>query len=91
MDLKRQIRAYITDNLLFSEDGIEYDDDASFLAKGLIDSMGVMELVMYVGTDFGICVDPREVTPENFDSVNRLSAYIEGKQGRLHEVAAGTR
>lgn len=91
MDVKRHIRAYIADNLLFTEEGIEYDDDTSFLEKGLIDSMGVMELVMYVGTGFGIHVDPRDVTPENFDSVNRLAAYIGRKQEQPDEATASAR
>ena len=50
-----------------------------------------MELVMYVSADFGIRVDPREVTPENFDSVNRLALYIRTKQttGSVAGVVAG--
>ena len=38
MELERQIRSYMADNLLFTEDGMQYDNDASFLQKGLIDS-----------------------------------------------------
>ena len=80
MALEQEIREYIARNLLFSDDGFEHDNDASFLEEGLIDSMGVLELVMYVGSSFGITVDPIEVTMENFDSVNRLAAYIRRKQ-----------
>jgi acyl carrier protein len=38
--------------------------------------MGVMQLVMHVQSTFGITVDPLEVTPGNFDSVNNLVNYI---------------
>ena len=76
--LESQIRTYVAENILYTHD-FPHDDDASFLNSGLIDSLGVMELLMYVQTEFGIHVSPLEVTPENFDSVARLSAYIRNK------------
>lgn len=80
MELEAQIRDYIAQNLLFSDTGFAYSDDASFLQEGLIDSLGVMDLVMYATSSFGISVDRREVTPQNFDSVNKLAGYIRRKK-----------
>lgn len=80
MELESRIREFISRNLLFTEDGFAYGDDASLLDEGIIDSIGVLELVNFVSTDFGLSVDPDEITPENFDSVNRLAQYIRQKQ-----------
>jgi acyl carrier protein len=80
METKNLIKKYIAENLLFSSEGFEYDDNASFLQEGIIDSMGVMELVTFVSANFGIQIDPSEVLPENFDSVNKLAAFIQRKQ-----------
>lgn len=79
MNIEDVIRDYIAQNLLFSEDGFHYSDDASFLKEGIIDSLGVMELVTFVEQEFGISVLDREIIPENFDSVNKLSQYIREK------------
>jgi acyl carrier protein len=79
MDTKAQIRSYIAGDLLFSTDGFHYSDDSSFMHEGIIDSVGVLNLVLFVEETFGIHVDDREVTPDNFDSVNRLSDYIHRK------------
>jgi acyl carrier protein len=79
MNIEGVIRDYIAQNLLFSEDGFHYSDDASFLKEGIIDSLGVMELVTFVEQEFGISVLDREIIPENFDSVNKLSQYIREK------------
>ena len=79
MQIHEQIRQYVSENLLFSGDGFKFDDDASFLKHGIIDSLGVMDLVTYVESAFGVKVDPQEVTPENFDSVNKLANYINRK------------
>jgi len=56
--------------------------DASFLQEGILDSMGVMELVTYVSTAFDIDIDAQDVTPENFDSINRLANYIRRQQSK---------
>ena len=81
MQIEDQIQRYIAENLLFSE-GYPYEPDTSFLREGVLDSMGVMELVTYVATAFSVQVDPQDVTPENFDSVNRLARFIRQRQAQ---------
>jgi len=78
--VEQRIRDFVGQNLIFSADGFAYPDDASFLQEGIIDSLGVMQLVEFVQKDFQIPVDQQEVTPENFDSVARLAAYIRRRQ-----------
>lgn len=80
MEIETRIRSYVNENLLFGDDRIQYDNDTSFLQNGIIDSMGVMELVAFVQSAFGIAVDAMEITPDNFDTVSRLAAYILRKQ-----------
>lgn len=75
------IRDYIAKNLLFSESGFSYDDDASFLDEGIIDSLGIIELVTFVEKQFGISVADQDLVPDNFDSVRKLDAFVRRKQG----------
>ncbi|GLH74847.1 hypothetical protein GETHLI_33490 [Geothrix limicola] len=73
------IREFIARNFLFSETGFNYSDDASFLEEGIIDSLGIIELVSFVEKTFGISVADSDLLPTNFDSVSRLSAFITNK------------
>ena len=82
MDIESQIRNYIIKNLLFSSNGYHYSDDTSFLEEGIVDSVGIMELVSFVEDSFGVPVADSDITPDNFDSVSRLSGYICRKTGR---------
>ena len=59
-----------------SDNGFAYDDDDSFLQEGIVDSVGVLELVLFVEETFGVAVDDQDITPDNFDSVNKLADYI---------------
>jgi acyl carrier protein len=76
---KEQIRQYVAQNLIFSNNGFELSDDASFLEEGVVDSTGVLELVMFVEDTFGVAVADEEIVPDNFDSVNNLALYIQNK------------
>ncbi len=81
MTIETKIKDYISTNLLFSNNGFKYADDASFLEEGIVDSQGVMELVMFVEDKFGFTVDDMDIIPDNFDSVARLASYIRRKTG----------
>jgi acyl carrier protein len=79
MDTRQMIRCYIAENFLFSANGYDQDDGVSFLETGIINSLGIMELVQFVEQAFGIAVADEEIVPANFDSVNQLVAYIEAR------------
>ncbi len=74
---ERIIANFIRENFVF--DGAEVDPDVSFLDSGLIDSTGILEVVLFVEERFGIAVADDEVIPEHFDSVRRLAAYVRRK------------
>ena len=75
--IREQIKSFVAENFLFSKNGFHLSDTASFLEEEVIDSTGVMELVLFVEDTFGITVDDQDIVPENFDSVAQLAAYIE--------------
>ncbi|MFV1975183.1 MAG: acyl carrier protein [Candidatus Scalindua sp.] len=81
MPLKSEIRRFIIENYLYGQDGNDFADDTSFLEKGLIDSTGVLELVSFVQEKYGISVADEELIPDNFDSIQNLSAFIIKKNG----------
>jgi acyl carrier protein len=82
MSIEMKVKEYIAKNLLFSDNGFQYADNASFLEEGIVDSVGVMELVAFVEENFGVKVDDLDVTPDNFDSVSKLAGYIHKKTGQ---------
>ncbi len=78
-NVEEMIRTYIAENMLFSDNGYPHSDSASFLEEGIVDSMGIMELVMFVEENFNMTVEDEELVPDNFDSVSKLAVYIRSK------------
>ena len=76
MKIEEQIREYIVQTLLFGDNNIRFDNDTSFLQKRVIDSIDILQLVIFVEKTFNLVIDEEEITPDNFDSVNKLAHYI---------------
>lgn len=74
------IRAFIQDNFLYMRPDLQYGDDDSLLAKGVIDSLGVMEVVGFLEETYGFTVEQDDVTERNFGSVAAIATYVAGKR-----------
>lgn len=83
LGIEAQVRGYILENLLFSSDAAELPNDASLLDRGIIDSTGVLEIVLFLEGEFAIQIKASEMLPENFDSVNNIVRFVQ----RLRSVA----
>jgi acyl carrier protein len=79
IDTKQSIREFVETSFLFREGRERLGDDESLLGAGLIDSTGILELVSYLESAFGIVVQDEEIVPENLDSVGQIAAYVEMK------------
>jgi acyl carrier protein len=71
------IRAYLLENHLFSSDDGQLGNDESLLEKGIIDSTGILEVIMFLEEKYGIKVKDSEMLPENFDSVNNIVRFVQ--------------
>jgi acyl carrier protein len=80
MTIQERLRQFISTNF-YVPDPAALKDDSSFLDLGVIDSTGVLEVVAFLESDFGITVDDMEIVPENFDSIANLTRFIETKKG----------
>ena len=81
MDYTNEIRDFVVSNFLFGEAG-QLQDDTSFMENDIVDSTGIMELVMFLESKFGVKIQPEEVIPENLDSVNRVSQFVARKRDK---------
>ena len=88
-DIGLAVRRFIGENFLFRDDGDAIAHDQSLLDAGIIDSTGVLELVCFLETTFGIEVQDDEMLPENLDSIRSISSYVGRKlESRKVELAA---
>lgn len=79
--MKEAIRSFIAGQLLSNGDGPAIGDDDDLLGTGLVDSVGMMSLVLFIEEEFGISVPPEDVVIENFLSIHAIDGYVRGRRG----------
>lgn len=80
-ELRDQIHGFVVENFLFGDTEPLEDDQMSLLDNGIMDSVGVMELVAFLEGDFGLSIEDAELVPENLDSIANLVGFVTRKQG----------
>jgi acyl carrier protein len=78
MKVQQEIRDYIKENILFG-DGEKLDENVSFQESGILDSTGFLELITFVEQQFGVDIADDELVPENFDTLKKMSTFVEQK------------
>ena len=79
-DVKKQLRDYIVDNFLFGDTETQFSDEESFMEKGILDSTGILDVILYLEENFDMKVEDDELIPENLDSIDNLDAFITRKK-----------
>jgi acyl carrier protein len=81
MSVDTKIRGYIAENFMFG-DTAQLKSDESFLDKGIIDSTGILEIIMFLEEEFGVKVADNEMLPENLDSIDNIVRFIGRKSAQ---------
>ena len=76
--IEARIRKFIGDHFA-SARWRELGVQDALLENGIIDSLGVLELVSFMEETFGITVMDEELLPENFQSIERLTRFVKNK------------
>ncbi len=79
-DIETTVRDFITENFHYRRETESLSESDSLLESGLIDSMGVLELVTFLESTLSIQVGDEEVVPENLDTIGRIVAYVRRKR-----------
>ncbi|MGH2652908.1 MAG: acyl carrier protein [Actinomycetota bacterium] len=77
MDTTKRIREFVTEEILFEENGAARLADDSPLLDGMIDSMALMRLVAFLEEEFEVQIDDVDITEENFRTVKDIAQLVE--------------
>jgi acyl carrier protein len=78
--LHDQVRNFILENYLFTNDPSALALDDSLLGRGIVDSTGMLEIIYFIEEQLGVKVADADMIPDNLDSVNRIAKYVESKR-----------
>jgi acyl carrier protein len=74
-------RAFVHDTFLYMRPGFALGDSDRLLQRGVIDSMGVMELIGFLRSEFGVVVPDEDITEQNLGTLTDIGRYIAARLG----------
>ena len=69
---------------------LKVGNDEKLLENGLLDSLGMLDVVTFLENEFHISADDEDLTPENFQSIDTMSAFVLSKQNVFHDSPGKT-
>jgi acyl carrier protein len=78
MSLRNRVVIMVQDTLCRGKE-FKLQDSDSLLENGVVDSLGILELVKVLESRFHLSVEEDELSPENLDSIESLTAYLRRK------------
>lgn len=79
-NIEANLRQYILENFLFTDDQTSLSNSASLLEAGIIDSTGILDIIFFLEQAFGIKIEDEEMIPDNLESVNNIINFVIGKK-----------
>lgn len=74
-DIASHIRSFLVERFPTARSRA-IDDDDQLLANGILDSLGVLDVVAFLEREFGITITDDDLVPEHFDTLRRLTAFV---------------
>jgi len=75
-DIRRRLRGFMEDNFLYMRPDFKLGDDDSLMKTGVVDSMGVVEVLAFLEDELGVKVPDTDVTEANLGTINAISEYV---------------
>ena len=77
--IREKIRGYLHDNFLYMRPDFVLDDNDRLLERGVVDSMGIVELLTFLEDEFGVKAADEEISEANLGSVNAIARFVATK------------
>jgi acyl carrier protein len=77
-EISDKIREFITTELMFEDSAAALADDTPLL-DGVIDSLGLMQMISFIEEEFDVAVEDSEVTATNFRTVGDIERLVQQK------------
>ena len=77
--IRSDLTEFIVTNYLFGDVARAPRDDDDLVGEGVIDSTGILELIEFLESRFGITVSEAETVPKNLGCISGLTGFVTSK------------
>jgi len=81
VDAAERIKDFVKQEILFEDANAALNDDTPLLA-GIMDSLGLMQLVAFLEEEFDVEIDDADMTADHFRTITDIVELVNGKVGQ---------
>jgi len=78
-----RIRSFVVEKFPLARKRNIKDSD-ELLESGIMDSLGILDLVAFIESEFNITVSDEDLSPENFSSIENVARFAERRNGKIN-------
>ena len=76
MDIEDKIRDFILTELAYDRSDLELCSDTSLIEGGIVDSIGVLKLMIYLESEFSFKIAPKDYGPASFETIGAIRDLV---------------
>ena len=73
------VNDYISREIITKPELLPLNNETKLLESGIIDSLSLLKLVLFLEQKFGVVVGAEELVPENFQTVSTICTFLRTK------------
>lgn len=81
-EIASRVREFVDENFLYMRPGFELGDGDSLMGQGIVDSMGVVEMLEFLSDEFDVAVPNEDLTEENLGTIDAIAGYVVASRSR---------
>src|SRR5688572_24306098 len=82
--IRIRIRTYLEENFLYMLPDFVLGDDDRLLERGVVDSMGVVEMLSFIEDEFGVKATDDEISEANLGTLRAIAQFVVSKQSTVN-------
>ena len=81
--IREKIRGYLQENFLYMRPDLVLSDDDRLLERGVVDSMGIVEMLTFIEDEFGVKAADDEISEANLGTLRAIARFVAAKQANV--------
>ena len=81
--IRERVRAYLSENFLYMRPDFVLNDDDRLLERGVVDSMGIVEMLTFIEDEFGVKTADDEISEANLGTLAAIARFVATKKAAV--------
>jgi acyl carrier protein len=78
-EIRAKVRTYLEENFLYMLPDFVLGDDDRLLERGVVDSMGILEMLTFIEDQYGVKASDDEISEANLGSLRAIAHFVASK------------